>query len=291
MRVLVPALSLCLTVSSALAAPRNGKPAAPSAAKRATPKRSSTRTPRAAKSLAKAPDASEAKPRSLADRQRIAIDTVQNALAPWVPKNQTLKVRASLVPFVGDQKKPITGDGPVEVYANQYLAPEAGPLKRFWHTFNNPYSKRLFTVSVPDDGEASVLSMQSNATKFRFGRFLDRWIPVRNLTRDFLASPKAAEGIATAVATGAIATVSLPIAVGTGVHLVRTISDGLKHERDARTSAMNATATWAKAESKKAWPSLGDTYRYYKLHLGDKSPGTRPFSLSRFADQLAVRGL
>jgi hypothetical protein len=273
-----------LAAAGGVASANGPAPASPASASPAA-----TSLPAAAKAAArKAPGG----PLSLTQRERIAIKTVTKSVNPWVPKDQRLSVRTAIQPFAGDKRNPITGEGPIDVYVNQYLAPGASSPRRFFHQFNR-YAKRVFSVSVDPAGEALVLDMQSNAPQYRLGRLLGRVLPLPQLMADVVHSPKMAEAGVTAVATGAAFTVN-PALAGAGLlWLGKVLVDGVEHQRQVRKAAVDATVKWAKDlhAQQQAWPSLAESFRFFRSNLNDGNPGTTPYSLSHFAGELSIRGL
>jgi hypothetical protein len=244
-----------------------------------------------------APAASAAKggPLTLKQRQAMAIRAVTRELRPWVPKSDSLKVRTAIVPFNGDERNPITGTGPIEVFVRQ--DPKDGS-KRFIHRLFDKYSTRRFYVNVCPNGQACILDMQSDAPLQKLGRKLG---PMRELAGEIVGSKEAVSGILQLASGGLLSQLGSAqnfkqIALISGAlaaNGLRYIYESAKGRNTARRDAIARTVKWAQDEDAagRGYPHVTGAYRHYKTVLEETKSGTRPVSLKRFAELLNAQGL
>jgi hypothetical protein len=53
---------------------------------------------------------------------------------------------------------------------------------------------------------------------------------------------------------------------------------------------MEATGSWilGRAKTRDGYPSLSESYRFYKNHLAQNKPGTKPATFRQFTEQLTL---
>jgi hypothetical protein len=230
------------------------------------------------------------------ERQAIAMHTVKEAIRAWVPAGNRLTMRAAIVPFGGDVHNPITGTGPIDIYVKQ-APPQQGALGRLVGTFRK-YSNRKFTVNVDRNGHATILGIDSLAPQYRLASWAATRLPMAQLTSDVLHNDRLQEGLWTTLLGGGMAMalptpISWPVAAAAFYRAGNVITKGIKEQDTARSTAFDKTVKWAAEMGQQAgyYPELAETYRFYRGALADDSPGTRPVSVTAFADRLAISGL
>ncbi len=228
-----------------------------------------------------------------AARGQLAVDEVKRSLVAWKAPSARLDVRAAIVPFNGDPRNPITGEGPVEVYVSDRRLHEGGLVRRLLARMN-PYTRQKYLVHVGAGGEAHILDRISLAPHRRLGRFLADKLPLRYLAVDFLRSGKATEGFFTAVGATGAAAVNPWVSGALYMRLAQVLKSGLESQTKLRRQALDDTVAWAKTThtGSTQWPTLMETYRAYKSRLADlQEGGAQPLALGDFAEQLSIRQL
>jgi hypothetical protein len=215
-----------------------------------------------------------------------------------VPENQKLIVRSAVVPFSGNPRNEMTGDGPIEVYVKQKLI-KGSAIEKAAHTFSK-YANRKFSVNVCADGQACVLAQESLAPQAKIGRAIQSVLPARQLVNDVVRSGKGSELTAWLIGGGGMSQVH---AAATGEHTAlvmaaggmivkaaSTIASAAKAQAAVRQQAFKSTLTWideTKA-AEGAYPYLGQAYKRYKDTLENLSPGALPLDMTQFAQQLSI---
>jgi hypothetical protein len=237
-------------------------------------------------------------PLSAAQREQIAIKAVTQNVQKWVPSNQKLVVRTALMPFAGNSRNPITGDGPITVYVKQKLT--AGTLlQRLAHPFSK-FANRQFEVNVDASGGVSFLAMRSLSPQAKLGRAIGKVLPVKQIANDVVTAKKLSEleGWLAAAGTSAAASpatsgISL---IGTGIaglKALNVITTAVNEQKAARAQALKQTIGWIHTtrDAEGAYPQLGQSYQRYISELNTASPGAQPVDLKTFAQQLSINNL
>jgi hypothetical protein len=221
-------------------------------------------------------------------REQIAIRAVKQVVGPWIPKGDQIRVRSAIVPFNGDERNPITGRGPVEVFVRQdpKQGTRHGPLGAFFDKFSN----RRFYVNVCRNGQSCVLAMESDAPFYKIGRALR---PVGEVAKDVLTSKDVLGGVIQ-MGLGIAASGSMrEVAVAAGTSGLAFVVNAVKGRNDARKRALTDTVTWAReaGNGPTGYPHVTTAYRHYQERLQDIKAGTTSVSLKQFAEQLSAQGL
>ena len=226
-------------------------------------------------------------PKVLSQKQReqVAIRAVKQALGAWVPRSDQIRVRSAIVPFNGDERNPITGTGPVEIFVRQ--DPKEGTRRGTIGSFFDKYSNRRFFVNVCGDGKACILAQEYDAPFYKLGRAMR---PIRELAGDAFASKEGVGGLIQMGLGAAIHTALGAAGIASGIAF---IANSVKGRRDARKQALVDTVSWARDQGKSetGFPHITTAYRHYTQRLEDIKAGTTPLDLKRFAEQLSAQGL
>jgi hypothetical protein len=286
MRSATLALSVLLLSSSVVSA-APAKPARITAGnlRAAKPKRAAKPTRSARPKRARA-----SKQVSAEVRGQLAVAAVQQALSEWVHPDAAVQVRAAIVPFNGDVRNPITGQGPVEVFVTHTPPKLTNPWARVRNYFS-PWSKQKYLVYVGRDGTTEIMERLSLAPQYRFARFLRDKIPLHALVADFYRSNRASEGLFTALgASGALA-LSPALSGALFMRLLQVVHEGIASQSQVRDRALEDTVAWAKRRRRGGAPTLMEAYRAYVDRIDHIDPGVRPADLSRFTTALSIRQL
>jgi hypothetical protein len=241
--------------------------------------------------IAAGPARAAKRPISDARREKIAIAAVERKLQPWVRPADDLRVRGSLVAFGGDIRNPITGPGPIEVYAHQYSKDKPTRWGRIRRAFD-PYHRRVFVVDVDRNGVATVLEQRSLALQHRLGRALTLGLPLAEIGHDLVHSREVHDGVFIGGIGAAAAPASKSVAIVALVRAGQLVVTGFAKRREAREQALQQTIAWARhAGEGGSYPTLMTAYRHYQRALDQRSQGTRPVGLKQFADLLAANDL
>jgi hypothetical protein len=229
-------------------------------------------------------------------RESQAIRAVESRLqnrggSPW-------EISTPLVQFAGDRHNPVTGSGPIEVFARQKVTRRGG-WNRLRHALS-PSTARRFFVIVDPSGRPTILSSQANSLPYRAARLFNEAIPLRELVADIFRSSGVRKGVRTAglghgVGIGTAAAVGSVGWVVAGAFLYRAaqqMGEGVARRRIARREAMDATVNEIhKVIRNGGSVSFARAYGIYKLQLETQKPGTRAIDERDFAEQLSFRGL
>lgn len=253
----------------------------------------SPETPRAPRvDAASAGEESLQTPAQQARARKLALDSVRTALEPWVAKGSELVLRPAIVQFGGDLRNPITGSGPIEIYAEMSLPANASGWARFRHLFDgNAHSK--FYVQVDEQGRTQILGRESTTPQARLYQAISRVLPVRELLGDLFHSAGVRQALLAGGASLAAGTIS-PLLTGGGLAWAAKLAyDGIARRKAARHEALSATLEMVAAERQRGagYPTLLETYRYYTSTLENAKPGTTPWSIRTFSEKLSIYGL
>ena len=225
-------------------------------------------------------------------RGQIAEQAVHRALVGWTRPGAIVTVRAGVVPFNGDARNPITGQGPVEVFVEQHAATGSGLWQNLISRFARA-SKQRYLVHVGEGGSTGILERVSLAPQYRVARFITDKLQLRGLFADFYRSSRAGEGLWTAIGASGAIPFSPALSGALFMRLAQVVREGIASQSVVRDQAMDDTVAWANAEQQKSrqWPTLMETYRAYTDRIQHLERGVRPVELGVFAAELSIRQL
>jgi hypothetical protein len=231
-------------------------------------------------------------PAQQARTQQTAIAVVRSALEPWTAKGSELVLRPSIMQFGGDARHPITGNGPIEIRAD--VTPPQGASR--WARIVNIFSKQAhstFYVQVDPQGGTQILDRVSATPQSRLFRAISSILPVRELVGDLFHSTGVREGIVTG-GLGLLAMSTSPLLTGGGLaYAAKLAYDGIARRKAARGDALTSTLTMIDEQRQQTaqYPTLLESYRFFKSSLESNKPGTTPWSIRTFSEKLAQSGL
>jgi hypothetical protein len=234
-----------------------------------------------------------ARPKRERSREDHAKVEVRKTVRPWMPKGARLQVRTALVGFNGSERNPITGLGPIAVFAKQISKDPPGRLARLNRDIRDRFANRLFIVDVDRNGKAHILEQYSLSTTHRALRLLGSYLPVSEMASYALHSKEAQAGLMSLIGAWGVSDTS---GLGAGAMLTTAAKfgiDGFVARKKARADAFDATVKWATEQSQTpaGWPTLVEAYRHYQVTLERTSTGTTCISILEFAKRLAAENL
>lgn len=226
------------------------------------------------------------------EQVKMAVKAVRAALRPWTPRDEKLVVRPGVVPIGGDIHNPITGTGPIEIFAEMQPKTHQSWFQRLRRVFDRNASSK-FLVKTDSDGHTTILEQQSRTPFARLYHWINKYVPMRQFASDLFHSKGVRQGLLAGVAGLIAAPVSAPAAAGVLTLAGKLMFDGVARRSAARREALNTAANWANDKHKKTgyYPTLKETYRYFKYTLDTNKAGTQPWSLAKFSKNLELLGL
>jgi hypothetical protein len=237
---------------------------------------------------ADAPVAAVKAPLNNKQRTEIAVKHVQDSITggdhpEWRWTNANVIVRPALIAPSGSPMLPMTGDGPIEVYAKQ-----VGGSKY------SQFSNRKFVVNVCANGEACTLDIENLAPQAKIARAIGDKLPIAAMYTDLVNSGKLTSVLSTLVATGASAHLTLGGSlIGGAGWTAKEISSAHTAREKNRAKALTATVAWANDTKKSLGehPSIAQAYHHYESLLRNPDAKARPVSILEFTKQLADNNL
>lgn len=246
-------------------------------------------------------------PTSAARREGIAMRAVSGELRRRLGGKWDVTMPFSQ--FVGDTSNPITGSGPLEVYATQNAKPRGA-----WASIRrmlSPNAERRFIVMVDAQGQTTILSSRPHSLPYRAARAVIDLLPLAGdvfKSRGVrVGSLLSGGGLVAVTAIGG--PVGLVIAGVLGLSGTNEMRDGVERRNEARADALDRTLHgWPGRVSagsrhrhgrpglydllkKKQTVTLTEAHNLYKLNLEDVKSGTTPLDIAEFATVLAANGL
>ncbi|MBT8493712.1 MAG: hypothetical protein KJO07_11685 [Deltaproteobacteria bacterium] len=222
-------------------------------------------------------------------REKAAVTRAKKVLKDWTPDGVELQVRLLTQQLQVNPNNPVVGRGPIDVVVSAKAKPGASFKARMAAMFSGRLNRRML-LAVSEGGHGTVIDQRSNTFLARSVGAIGRALPIRELIFDAINSRESRSGLAMAAISIASFPANPSVGVGGLVFAAQMVNSGTARRRAARTSAMDATATWIakRGKSKTGYPSLSESYRFYKNHLANNKPGTKPATFRNFTEQLTL---
>lgn len=202
------------------------------------------------------------------------------------------KISKPFLQKIGDRSNPVTGLGPLTIYADKTRKPTS-KIGRLLHALN-PNSKRRMVVLV-ENGQVTFLKDQPDTLPYRLVRNVLEKLPIGEILHDATRSDHVRSGVARILlglfAGGAFAG---PVGGTAGVIAmlpsgIKLITEGFERRKVARKQALVETNAAIEVELKAGKAvTLSEAYQTYKAKLDAIKPGTKAATEEDFAQEIAA---